>query len=132
MDRENRIIGTGFNGPPSGIDDELVPWNERPAKYDYIMHADENALWDASMKGQRTEGSIMYLTGLPCAPCLLRIIKAKCSVVIFDAKAKQPSICDASMIERVKRLIGAMKYPKLTLYCVEFAEDTTPKLTLLV
>lgn len=122
-DVENRIIGTGFNGPPSMIDDTLVPWNERPAKYDFIMHADENALWDAVQKGQQTRGATMYLTGLPCVSCLLRIIKAKCAAVVFDAHAKQPNVCGGDMALRVKRLMDAMKFPKLKLSTVVFMED---------
>lgn len=125
-DPSNRIIGMGFNGPPPMIDDELVPWQERPAKYDFIMHADENALWDAVSKGQGTRGSTMYLTGLPCVSCLLRIIKAECKLVIFDAASKQPNVCGGDMLARVQRVIAAMKSPKLQLLTVEFTEDTAP------
>lgn len=83
VDKDNRILSTGFNGPPSGIDDTLVPWNLRPEKYAYIIHAEENALLFAlsSHGGTPLIGSSVYVTHMPCAECTLRMIRQKVACV---------------------------------------------------
>lgn len=75
---DNRILGTGFNGPPPQINDFVVPWNERPDKYDFIIHAEENAILTAlDAHGlQACEDSRLYVTALPCPGCVLRAIRA--------------------------------------------------------
>jgi len=73
----NRILSPAFNGPPPQLDDNLIPWNTRPDKYAYILHADENALWFAleAHGGKALIGSKMYLTAMPCTECVLRMIR---------------------------------------------------------
>jgi deoxycytidylate deaminase len=74
---DNRILSTAFNGPPPQLEDSEVPWNVRPDKYAYILHADENALLFAleSHGGNPLIGSKMYLTVMPCTECVLRMIR---------------------------------------------------------
>ncbi len=43
-----RILSTGYNGFPSGIDDSIESRYERPAKYDYTAHAEANAIYTAA------------------------------------------------------------------------------------
>jgi len=78
-----RILATGFNGPPSQIVDSLVPWDKRPDKYAYIIHADENALLFAleAHGGKPLIGSTMFLTAMPCTECVLRMIRCGVSTV---------------------------------------------------
>lgn len=87
------ILSTGFNGPPPGIRDDLVPWNMRPEKYAYIIHAEENALLFALDKGGSTalRGSTVYTTHHPCAECCLRLIRSNVKrVVIPECTASYP------------------------------------------
>jgi len=66
--KKNRIIGTGYNGFPGGINDELMPL-DRPGKYPYIFHSEEQAILN------KTSGKIYnaYITGEPCSRCLMRL-----------------------------------------------------------
>ena len=61
-----RIISTGYNGYPRGIDYSGLP-NTRPHKYPWFMHAEMNAL---AWCEHRPVDCIAYLTHPPCNPCL--------------------------------------------------------------
>jgi dCMP deaminase len=67
--RDNRILTTGFNGFPPGVNDDVEERHERPAKYLWTEHCDRNAMFQAARMGIALEGATMYLTGPPCAPC---------------------------------------------------------------
>lgn len=73
---------TGYNGPPAGVLD-LEERRERPAKYLFASHAEQNAIAFAARTGVRTEGCDMYTTHAPCAGCAKSIIQAgfRCVVV---------------------------------------------------
>lgn len=83
VNAKNEITGTGYNGPPQLINDELIDWS-RPQKYPFIKHAEANAI-DHSLKS--TASSTLYVTGKPCANCMLKIVDAEIlKVIYFDMK----------------------------------------------
>lgn len=63
VDENNRIVSTGYNGFPPNVDDLKLP-NVRPYKYDYIIHAEINAMLGSTMKGKT-----IYITLFPCKEC---------------------------------------------------------------
>ena len=74
------IIGSGYNRFPRGIEDFPKRW-ERPAKYDYVLHAEQVALMDAMKHRYDITGSRLYLYGMgpptvPCLACARLIIEA--------------------------------------------------------
>ncbi len=107
----NRVLGCGFNGPPPQINDAAVPWDERPAKYGFIIHAEENAILDALGRNpaERLAGSTLYVTGFPCPGCVLRAIRAGVELVAYD-RAGRVAVCvnDAARGE-VARLVRTIK-----------------------
>jgi len=75
--RDNEIVSTGYNSFPRGIDDGQHYRQERPEKYYWMMHAEQNAVVNAARIGTSTKGCIVYLTcGIPCADCAKTIINA--------------------------------------------------------
>lgn len=78
----NEVRMTGFNGPPRGVFD-LPHRRERPTKYLYASHAEQNAIAFCARQGVPTEGCTMYVTHHPCSSCARSIIQAgiKCVVV---------------------------------------------------
>lgn len=68
---ENQIISTGYNGFPKKIYEFGERW-ERPLKYEYIVHAETNAIFNAARHGIELRGSRLYLLGFgpPTVPCL--------------------------------------------------------------
>jgi len=69
-----RIVSTGFNGFPSGVEDAEERLKDRAIKYEMVVHAEQNALVFA---GPQAEGGTLYVTPLPpCARCAVLIIQA--------------------------------------------------------
>lgn len=74
-DKQNFILGVGYNGPLSGIDDTKIP-KTRPDKYIYFAHAESNALDNARMLPKFINGGgTIFITGKPCNNCLQRCIR---------------------------------------------------------
>lgn len=64
--KDKHIIGTGYNGPPRGMDDSKIPLT-RPDKYKWFKHSEVQALNNRVLI-QR--GFTAYITGEPCFHCL--------------------------------------------------------------
>jgi len=71
VDSDHRVISTGYNGPVSGVHNELVPL-ERPDKYNWFIHAEDNAVAFARCN---LSGATAYITGPPCAACFRRLLQ---------------------------------------------------------
>lgn len=70
----NYVLSTGTNGLVRGFDDQIASL-ERPAKYDWMIHAEENAIMNCTKHPSSTvHGARIYITGLPCVSCLQRVI----------------------------------------------------------
>ncbi len=71
VDSDHRVISTGYNGPVSGLPNDLVPL-VRPEKYDWFIHAEDNAVIFARCD---LRGATAYVTGTPCAACFRRLLQ---------------------------------------------------------
>jgi len=86
----NQILSTGYNGMPRGIDDDVDARHQRPEKYDWIEHAERNAIYNAARTGTALEGSTVYSSLFPCAACARAIIQVGARAVV----ALQPDLRD--------------------------------------
>lgn len=76
----------GYNGLPAGTNDGVYP-QERPAKYWFYCHSEENAVALAARRGVATDGATAYVTGPPCVRCLRLLHQAGiCRVVHWDCR----------------------------------------------
>ena len=75
-------IHLGYNGFPVGIEDREERW-QRPTKYSYVRHAEENAIIKALRAGVAMETSVLYCTHKPCHRCAGLIINAGIKKVIY-------------------------------------------------
>lgn len=89
---DNVLLSTGYNGPPRGWVLSTVPWDQRPAKYSYIVHAEENAWLFALQRGVALKGCTMYVSGLVCHRCALRIAHLQLYRVVYGGGT--PRVCD--------------------------------------
>ncbi|QQE10367.1 cytidine deaminase [Planctomycetota bacterium] len=79
VDQDKRVVSTGYNGPVSGLPNEIVPLT-RPEKYDWFIHAEDNAVAFARCN---LSGATAYVTGLPCAPCFRRLLQVGVSRIVY-------------------------------------------------
>lgn len=79
VSKDNRQCSIGYNGFPAGVSEESYKW-ERPLKYDYAIHAEENAIINSPFD---TKGCKLYCTHKPCHRCLGRINNAGIKEVYY-------------------------------------------------
>ena len=84
VNEKGQILTTGYNGFPRGIaDDDRL--NDRPVKYKYIVHAEQNAIYNATYNGVSLHGSTMCVAGLPCcSDCAKGIIQVGVRRVVMN------------------------------------------------
>lgn len=82
---DGEIRATGYNGMPRGVHDVAVRM-ERPAKYLWMSHAEENAVAHAARVGVSTKGCTAYVTHHPCSRCARMLIQAGVSAVVVGVK----------------------------------------------
>jgi dCMP deaminase len=76
---DRRVISTGYNGPVAGLPNELVPL-DRPAKYNWFIHAEDNAVVFARCD---LRGCTAYVTGRPCAACFRRLLQVGVRRIVY-------------------------------------------------
>jgi dCMP deaminase len=85
IDGDKRILSTGYNGFPQGCSDDEFPWNRDESlgdtKYQYVVHAELNAILNAS--GKKLAGSILYVCLFPCHECAKAIIQSGIKEIIY-------------------------------------------------
>lgn len=99
--RENRIISTGYNGFPPGLDDESLP-KTRPEKYRYMVHAEINALVSCATDLRE---ATLYCTHSPCAECAKALCSSGISRVVYVQKYDNESSAFALELMRMKGML---------------------------
>lgn len=86
----NRIISIGYNGMPSGWDnecEELVKWPNGDVRFMQtkaeVLHAETNAIAKLAKSSESGDNSTMYCTHAPCIDCAKLIYQAGVSRVIY-------------------------------------------------
>lgn len=88
---ERRILATGYNGFPKGIDDSEERLNNRAEKYPRIVHAEMNALMNALYSGVTLKDATLYVHGLPvCSECAKCVIQAGVRRVVIPSYDNTP------------------------------------------
>ena len=78
-----QILSQGYNGFPRGINDTPERLNDRERKYELIVHAEMNAIYNASLNGVSLKNSTLYIYGLPiCNECAKGVIQVGIKKVI--------------------------------------------------
>lgn len=79
VDKHKRILSTGYNGFPKGVEDTPDRYEDREIKYRMIRHAEANAV---SFAKESLEGATIASMFYPCAQCAGAIIQAGIKQVI--------------------------------------------------
>ena len=82
---KGQILSQGYNGFPRGISDTSKRLNDRDIKLSLIVHAEMNAIYNATSNGVSLEGSTMFIHGLPaCSECAKGIIQVGVRKVVVS------------------------------------------------
>ena len=91
--RDKKILTTGYNGAPSGLEHCLsigclrerlrIPSGQRH-ELCRGLHAEQNALIQASLHGISVKGGTLYITNLPCIICAKMLINAGIQDIVID------------------------------------------------
>lgn len=83
VNTSNRVIGLGYNGMPKGNDN--LPWNRKGelenTKYPYVIHAEMNALLNATVPVQNSR---LYVSLFPCSACAKLISQSGIVEIIYS------------------------------------------------
>lgn len=90
--REKRILATGYNGAPSGLKHCIeigcmrqklkIPSGERH-ELCRALHAEQNALIQASLHGISVKAATLYATNQPCVICAKMLINAGIKEIVI-------------------------------------------------
>eukprot|EP00559_Dactyliosolen_fragilissimus_P002703 CAMPEP_0184873338 /NCGR_PEP_ID=MMETSP0580-20130426/41786_1 /TAXON_ID=1118495 /ORGANISM="Dactyliosolen fragilissimus" /LENGTH=204 /DNA_ID=CAMNT_0027376235 /DNA_START=207 /DNA_END=821 /DNA_ORIENTATION=- len=89
VDDDNRIVGIGYNGFPSGCSDDALPWAKADAnteeilhtKNPFMCHAAVNAILNKSSSD--VNGARLYLQDFPCNESTKIIIQSGIREIIY-------------------------------------------------
>lgn len=89
------VLGTGYNGFPSGMHEDAERWMS-PVKFDYVVHAEMNAISGAARKGIHIFKSTLYSTMIPCPTCCKLLMTMGVREIVYDSvtTAKYMDICN--------------------------------------
>ena len=72
--KDRMIISDGYNGTPSGFENECE--DESGNTHWYVLHAEANAILKLAKSTQSAEGATLYLTLSPCRECSKLVLQA--------------------------------------------------------
>jgi deoxycytidylate deaminase len=111
VDRENRLLGSGYNGPPRGMSVSSCPREAGGPKGSCTaVHAELNAL----LWGDRREreGGTLYVTRVPCRACSLAILNSGVSRCVVNFTLDDyPHVEDTRMLFKQARMQLDVRYP---------------------
>ena len=81
---DNKILSMGYNGAPTGLSDDIMPWDREgdnlKTKYPYVCHSELNAILNCPTS---VKGAKVYVTLFPCNECAKAIIQSGIKEVIY-------------------------------------------------
>lgn len=86
VNSENKIVSVGYNGMPTGCNDDEMPWEREgetslETKYPFVCHAELNAILNRN--AANLKGCTLYVTLFPCNECAKAIIQSGIRKVVY-------------------------------------------------
>jgi len=84
--KDDRIISIGYNGTPSGDDNNCEEYNDEGVLMtkETVIHAEANAIAKLAKSSESANGSIMFCTHSPCLSCAKTILVSGISEVYYS------------------------------------------------
>jgi dCMP deaminase len=82
--KDGMIISDGFNGAPTGFDNNCEDDNN--ITHWYILHSEANAILKCAKNGVSCKGGTIYLTHSPCKDCAKLIFQSGIERIVYNSK----------------------------------------------
>lgn len=82
--KDKMIISDGYNGTPSGFENQCE--DENGLTKPYVLHAEANAITKLARSNNNSDGATLYVTAAPCIECAKLIIQAGIKRVVYGEK----------------------------------------------
>ncbi len=79
--KDKMIISDGYNGTPSGFENNCEDENNKT--FPYVLHAEANAITKVAKSNNSSNEATLYVTSSPCLECSKLIIQAGIKRVVF-------------------------------------------------
>lgn len=96
--KDKMIISDGYNGTPSGFENQCEDENENTKPY--VLHAEANAITKIACSNNNSKDATMYVTASPCIECAKLIIQAGIKRVVYGEKYRLTDGID--LLQRAK------------------------------
>ncbi|GHV59321.1 hypothetical protein FACS1894182_13260 [Bacteroidia bacterium] len=80
--KDKMIISDGYNGTPSGFENQCE--DENGSTKPYVLHAEANAITKIACSNNNSKGATLYVTASPCIECAKLIIQAGIKRVVYS------------------------------------------------
>jgi len=105
VNKDKKIVGTGYNGFPIGCSDDCLPWdrsgNTLDTKYPYVCHAELNAILNSISRD--LSGCTLYVALFPCNECAKAIIQSGIRKIVY----KENKYPDSDSVRASMRMLDA-------------------------
>lgn len=82
-----QVLSQGYNGFPRKFDDNIDLYTDQDTKYRYIVHAEMNCIYHATLNGISLKNSTLFVSGLNvCHECAKAIVQTGIKRVIARPK----------------------------------------------
>lgn len=112
VDKNRRIVSTGYNGLIQGADESLLTLSERPMKYYFSIHSEMNALLFAR---KDLSGCTIYNNFATCDNCLKYCLQAGIKRFVYKefrvhshAEGNKKSMTNIDTDEAIVRMLVSM------------------------
>lgn len=82
--KDKRIISDGYNGTPSGFENNCE--DAENITKPYVLHAEANAITKLARSHNSSDGATIYITASPCIECSKLLIQAGIKRVVYGEK----------------------------------------------
>ena len=114
VNKDNKIVGIGYNGFPKHISDDDFSWKDEgrylETKYPYVVHAEANAILNAT---QNLKDCTLYVTLFPCNECTKLIIQSGIKELVYVSnkdEGKDFQIASKLMLEKANVLLRQLNW----------------------
>jgi dCMP deaminase len=109
--KDKNILSTGFNGFPRGVKDYSSRYEDRETKLKYIVHAEENCIFNAARNGVSLVGATMYVDGIAtCSDCAKGVIQSGINRVVMRYKPMKSHWAEQFKLTQEMFLEANIKY----------------------